>query len=350
LKARAIGPFVAVLLAAASASGQAPPAPNDPALQAIAKQFEEGKRLFRDGKRLHDPAMLERAYFDFKAAYAVYQGKGALLNLIDSELATNRALDAMKHLREFMKANGTPGEHSEYGRAFSEEWSVAFAGTGHIVIETEPSLRIVVDGKDEAGITPLADPIDVTPGHHVVEASGAETLRGEADVVAGATEHVKLLAVSRPSPPAPAAASTSAPEVTAPPAPAEPTTPDRPPFWTGRRVWGLGVAAGGVLSIGLGAFFAVQTHNDATRATSILNGLGPSACASAQSAQCQQLQSAHDDQSRDHALNLVFVAVGAVAVATGATLLLWPQTSSSKTAIVPVVAPQGAGLQLRGEL
>ena len=80
----------AALLAAASASGQAPPAQSDPALQAVAKQFEEGKRLLREGTQQSDPVKLERAYFDFKAAYAVYQGKGTLLNLIETELATTR--------------------------------------------------------------------------------------------------------------------------------------------------------------------------------------------------------------------------------------------------------------------
>lgn len=341
---------MAVLLAAAAAAGQAPPGKNDPALQAIAKQFEEGKRLFREGKRLHDAAMLERAYFDFKAAYAVYQGKGALLNLVDSELATNRSLDAMKHLREFLRVNGPPDGHSEYGRVFQEEWSAAFAATAHIVVEADPSLRLLVDGKDDAGITPLADPIDVAPGHHVVESSGAEKLRAETDVLVGGTEHVKLFAPARPSPPTPAAASTSAPEVTPPPVPEQPVTPDHPPYWTGRHLWGLGLVGGGVLSIGLGAFFAVQAHGDASTAASILSGLSPTACASGQSAQCQQLQSVHDDQSRDHTLNLVFMTAGVVAVATGAALILWPQTSPSKTAIVPVLAPQGAGLQLRGEL
>jgi len=341
-----LGSFGAALLAAASASGQAP-AQSDPALQAVAKQFEEGKRLFREGTQQSDPVKLERAYFDFKAAYAVYQGKGTLLNLVESELATNRTLDAMRHLREYVRANGTPEEHSEYRRSFQQAWNAALAGCGHLEIEAAPSLRIVLDGKDEAGVTPIADPIDVTPGHHVIESSGSEKLRAEVDAFAGSTEHVRLFASAPP--PAPAAAPTSAPEAI-PPAAEQPRAPvDGSTFWTGRRVWGVGFAGAGAVSIGLGAFFAVQAQNSANRATSILGGLAPTACASSQSAQCQQLQSAHDDQSRDHTLNLVFVTVGVAAMVAGAALFLWPQSSPSKTAIVPVFAPQGAGLQLRGD-
>jgi len=348
LRPFAIGPLAAFLLFAAPAAGQPPPA-DDPALQAISKQFEEGKRLFREGKRANDVAKLERAYFDFKACYAVYQGKGTLLNLIESELATNRALDAMKHLREFVHVNGTPEEHSEYRRSFQQMWNTAVGATGHIEVEAAPSLRVIVDGKDDVGTTPLTSPVDVAPGHHVIEVSGPEKLRAEVDVLAGGTEHARLVASAYPSPPPPpAAASTTAPEVTPPPPAEQPT--EGASFWSSRRVWGAGIAGAGVVTVGLGAFFAVQAQNDANQASSILGGLSPSSCSSGQSPQCQQLQSAHDAQSRDHTLNLVFVSVGAAALVAGATLFFWPQSSPSKTAIVPVFAPNSAGLQLRGDL
>ena len=46
---------------------------------------------------------LERAYFDFTGAYAVYHGPGVLLNLVASERSTGRDLVAMRHLRDFVR-------------------------------------------------------------------------------------------------------------------------------------------------------------------------------------------------------------------------------------------------------
>ncbi len=122
------------------------------------------------------------------------------------------------------------------------------------------------------------------------------------------------------------------------------------PFWTPPRTWGVLTAGMGVLSLGAGLAFAVQANLDADRAASLAAALGPSGCVGVRIQACQDLQSTHDDQSRDHALNLAFVGLGAAAVVVGAALLLWPMHSRSAAAVAQTMSAHGGGLEMRGEL
>jgi hypothetical protein len=343
-----------LLLASAGRTWAQTEPPRTPALEAATERFEAGKRLFREGRKEHDPSKIERAYFEFKEAYAVYPGRGTLLNLVETELATGRDLDAMRHIREYVRTFGEPEQHSEYHRTFETQRLAAFNATGHIEVEAPSGLRLVVDGKDEAVVTPLANPVDVSVGHHVVELIGSETLRAEADASAGV---VTKLAFERPKP---SPATTPAADALAPSEPTRVAGVSRPPeelpapaperFWTAPRLWGGVVGVAGLASLGAGAAFAIQAKQDSDRASSLSSSLGPSGCVSSLSQSCRDLQSAHDDQARDHTLNLVLVTVGAAAVVTGAALILWPVHARPRTALSPAFLPGGGGLELKGEI
>jgi hypothetical protein len=347
---------LAALLATSRPASAQPEPPRTPALDAATERFDAGKRLFREGTREHDPSKLERAYYEFKAAHAIYPGRGTVLNLAEAELATGRALDAMKHVREYVRSFGVPEAHSDYARAFEAQRDAASKATGHIEIVAPPSMRVAVDGQDQALVTPLADAVDVTAGHHVIELVGAETLRREVDAGAGSMTVVTFASTfaapatraPTPAPDAQPPAEPSTPAVTA--LPATPLPADEPPFWTPTRFWGAVVGTAGVIALGTGAVFAVRANQDGDRAASIASGLGPSGCAIAQPQGCRDLQSARNAQSLDHALNLVFVGVGAAAVVSGAAMMLWPEHSQHRTALVPAFWARGGGLELRGEM
>jgi hypothetical protein len=361
MSVRAIAPATALvallLLTTAGLAWAQNEPPRTAALEAATERFEAGKRLFREGTKEHNPSKIERAYFEFKAAFAIYPGRGTLLNLVETELATGRSLDGMRHIREYARTFGAPEQHSDYHRTFEAQWGAAFNATGHLEIEAPTGLRVVVDGKDEMVVTPLASPIDVTAGHHVVELVGSETLRDEADAAAGSMTKLTF-APPQPSPSAapvvPAAPSEPTPVVNIGKAPAETPPPPPPPppprFWTPPRLLGTVVGVAGLAALGAGAAFAIQANQDSDRASSLASGLGPSGCVMAQSQSCIDLQSARDDQSRNHTLNLVFVTIGAAAVVTGAALIFWPAQARSRTALAPAFLPGGGGLQLRGEI
>jgi hypothetical protein len=343
--------LTALLTASRPVTAQPEP-PRTPALDAATERFEAGKRLFREGARARDPSKVERAYYEFKAAHAIYPGRGTVLNLVEVELATGRALDAMKHVREYVRSFGVPEAHSEYARAFEAQRDAAYGATGHVEIVAPPSMRVTIDGQDQALVTPLGDAVDVTAGHHVVELVGVETLRREVDASAGNITVVAFAApATRAAGPGPDAQPPREPmpaAVTALPATVLPA--DEAPFWTPTRFWGAVVGTAGLISIGTGALFAVRANQDADRASSLASGLGPSGCAFAQPQACRDLQSARDNQSLDHTLNLVFVGVGAAAVVSGAAMMLWPEHSQRRTALVPALWARGGGLELRGEM
>jgi hypothetical protein len=324
-----------------------------PALEAATVHFEVGKRLLREGRRDKNAPKVEGAYDEFKAAYALYQGKGTLLNLVESELATGRNVDAMKHLREYQRRYGLPDEKSEYGKTFKEQWELAFRTTAHIVVVGPPALHIVMDGKDDGELTPLAEPIDVMPGHHAVDGVGTERLHAEVDALSGTTVRSALESTWGSGTP-PIAVVPSPSEPNPAPRPTLPHADGVPPvtahFWTPARIWGLVAGGAGVVSIGVGAAFAVQANHDADQAASLAARLGPSGCVGAKAQACRDLQSAHDDQSRDHALNLAFVGIGAAVAVSGAAVFLWPSHSRSAVAVVPMMSPRSVGVAIRGEL
>jgi hypothetical protein len=359
---RGLAGVALVLTVAASAAAQTAPVPDDVAFNAARERFVLGARLLREGKREHDATKLERAYLEFRQGIVVYpRSKPGLLDLVESELATNRTLDAMKHLREYVRLHGRP-DSGEYKTNFDQQWDIAFQATGHVHVAAPPNGRVIIDGRDEAGIAPLPDPVDVPPGHHRIEALGlSEPLRTEVDASAGAVVNAVLtLAAVAPIP-------LQAALPAAPPAPTPPTAstglPDlpevhtSPPFWRPTRTWGVLVGGVGLAALGTGALFAVQANSDGSRASTIQARTGTSGCSGsgAQSADCQDLSSAYDDQSRDHMLNLVFVGVGAAALVGGVVLFFWPQpshatTSATTPVLIPTFTPQSAGIQLRGEL
>jgi hypothetical protein len=324
------------------------------------KRFDEGKRLIREGRRDNSPAKLEMAYVAFKEAHSLYpHARAAMLNLVESEVATGRVVDAMRHLRVFVREHGTP-EGSEYAKAFRQHWDKAYQATGHVEINAPLGMHIFVD-KDEAGSAPLATAVDVAAGHHMVEGRGSQTLRTEVDAPAGAVSRLSFDAGPAPEPAAPPAAVGAAP-IAPPVAPLPPPLPAPVPdptvrdeaspktFWTPTRTWGAVLGGAGLVAIGAGTVFAVQNKDDSDRANSLSAQLGPTGCASASASTCADLQSARSDQSRDFALAATFVGVGVAAVGTAAVLFLWPAGQHSAVAMSPMLWPHAGGLQVQGDL
>jgi hypothetical protein len=316
------------------------------------------KRPTRDAKR--DAASFERSYLELRTAQAAHPSRVTLLRLVQVELVTGRGLDAMRHVREYQRTYGEPDDKAEIRRWFEYERTAAYQATAHLAIKAPPAMHLVVDGHDEGLVTPLGDPVDVTPGHHVVEVRGDDALHVEAEAPAGALTRLAFAVAPAPRAEAPLADPNpgviwSEPESPTPPEPAAPAAespapPPAPSFWTPARSWGVAVGALGVAAGGAAVTFAVLAHQDADRASALASALGPSGCSQSAALGCADLASARSDQSRDHALNLVFVGVGAAALASAVTLVLWPSGSRAATAVVPLTWLNGGGLALRGDL
>jgi hypothetical protein len=350
---------VLVLVAAPPAAAQQPARGSpDAAYDEARKRFDEGKRLIREGKREGNAAKLEMAYVEFKEAYALYpHAKASLLNLVESEIATGRMVEAMKHLRQFVREHGTPEEVNEYAKAFRQHWDRAFTATGHVEVDAPPGVRVLVD-REELGFAPLATAVDVSPGHHTIEAIGPQNLRAEINAPAGAIVRTSLeptatespgSSIGAATPSASTSATTEAPAISVSPPPSRDEDATQT-FWTPASRWGLVAGGAGLVALGVGAVFAVRNKNDANAADALSMQLGPTGCSAMAQGACRDLQRARGDQSTDFAAAVVFLGVGGAAAAIGAVLLFSPKRSHPRAAVLPMLWTQGGGVQFRGEL
>ncbi len=299
----------------------------------------------------------EAARLSFAQAYTVLHKPVILWNLALAEEKSGHVVEALGHFRELDRAP-MAGEDRAKAKKHVE---TLMAQTGHIEVVAAAGTKVDVDGAD-AGVTPLADAVDVLPGKHHVVAGEKAT---DADVSAGETAHVSFLVLEPPAPSsalpaehaAPPAQERAVPETAAvaatTPAPEAPeqggTTAD--PMARAITVITIGTLAvtGGVL----GVTFALQSKSNANTAAAAQAQLAnnPSACTGATSSgTCGQLKDAVDAENRDHTLSNVFYGTGAV-LAAGAvvTWLLWPKHATASTAwVFPMLETGGGGVGFVG--
>jgi hypothetical protein len=230
-----------------------------------------------------------------------------------------------------------------------------------IQLEAPAGSEILVDGTSVGEKAPLADPIDLMPGRHAIQARSNGATSIEIDAIAGTKQVLRIETAAAPAAPSlvPAPASSQAAQPIDASSPSDAHTvvdsaaaESQPPFWTTRRKWAVGVAGVGVASLVVSGVFQAQSNSDKDQATSIGAGLGSSACSGAMPpSACGALNDAYAAQDRELTLSRVFLGVGIAGVAAGAAMFLWPESSSrGHTAIVPLAVPRGGGLQLQGEL
>lgn len=280
----------------------------------------EADLRFNEGLDLADKGRDEEARVKFAQAYALGASPSALFNLARTEQLSGHALEALRHWKEYARLPPSPKvtpAHLERAKQAIAELSKK---VGHIAIEAPPSTRITVDGV-LAGETPLAEPLDVSPGRHAVQ---ARDHRVEVEAHAGETLTIRLLQ----TPMAPSAA-----------------RPDES-FWTTRNTAGvvLGGLALGAAAIGVGFVVGSNSADDnATRIRATLPDAAP--CSGASSGACNDLAQALSARDSDARLARVFfVGAGAFALGSLATFVFWPrETSRSRTGFTPLLFPGGAG-------
>src|SRR5262249_42382025 len=139
----------------------------------------------------------------------------------------------------------------------------------------------------------------------------------------------------------------SAPRPAGPHASHPPTPP--PSTFTVQRKISVGVASTGVIAMATGAFLGVTSRDENSDAFRVCMNTNPKACVSSDAA-----RTAEDriHESYRHALeaNIAFGAAAALVIGAG---VLWftggPDTGNvERLSVVPSVAPDGPGIQVRG--
>jgi hypothetical protein len=334
-----------VLATAAPAAGA-----DDKATRDAQARFAEGLARVKSGD-------YEAARISFAQAYVVLHKPDILWNLALAEEKSGHSLEALRHFKEL-----TSTAAADTDRANAQKHvAVLMAQMGHIDVTAPSGTLLTVDGVQNAGSAPLAEPIDVTPGKHVVEGKLAEgTKSATVDAVAGETAHVTLV----PDAPStgtgtgtatstPTSTSTSTPTPTAT-ATSTPPGADTTPVSTARLVTTASLGAAAVLSLGAGAYFGFQSQSDASNASQYRSSYPSNYCVNPTGSAVQTCSAWNDAvkaQNRDATLSNVFYVTGGVlAVGAIATWFLWPReaTGASSAWVVPSVGPAGGGVVAGG--
>jgi hypothetical protein len=316
----------------------------------------EAQARFVEGIGRVKAGNFEGARMSFAQAYAVLHKPTILWNLALAEEKTGHVLEALGHFKDFARGLQTGEDLANADKHIN----ALMEQTARLDVTAPAGAQITVDGT-LAGSAPLDDAVDVMPGRHHVEARtqlGAKET--DVEISAGQLVRVNLAPMTEaagPSPGPPATGLTTGNEgrvprrsmALAPPAGGAPDLEGArngpsPPQIISVALVGTGAA----VSVGLGAYFALQSQNDQSTARGLLSRLGNSHCAApttANSTDCAQWSDVVRSQGREATTaTALYIAGGVLALGAVATWLLWPK----EPVLVPTVGPAGAGLGATG--
>ncbi len=335
-------------------------------------RFEEGLRRVKAGD-------LEGARVSFLQAYAVLHRPRILMNLALCEEKTGHVTEALTHFKQVTRDTLA----TDADREDAQTHAAGLAGlVGHVEVKAPAGVVLMVDGGASAGTTPLTEPLDMSPGHHVIEARLAQgTQAVVVDLSAGQVAHIRF-GQDEPRPAAAARAPATAVTATAPTtatsagagsataaAPGSATAPgtataagagapngtadpgaetrSRGPG-AARTIVAVSLGALGAGAIAAGVGFAVGADSAASDVQRLKRD-NPSCPPSAASGGCQQLASAAQTRADDINAARVFFVTGGVLLAGGlATWFFWPRADSHSIAVVPLASEHQAGAVVVG--
>jgi hypothetical protein len=376
-------------VAIAALSIGAPPdsrAADDPAARDAQARFDEGLDRVKTGD-------YEAARISFAQAYAVLKRPAILWNLALAEEKTGRWVDALSHFKRVVRdANASSSDRDD-----AERHANGLASkTGHIDMQAPPGATLRVDGDAVEGVAPFAEPLDVMPGHHQVDARLADASQSwPIDVVAGQVAHLTFDAAATTPPgvgstPARVESTAPAPVPSGPPGPSGPSgAPDASssavsgttaaagldggvsPDGESVAPEGLGSASparvitvsllGGAALVALGIGITLglasqDNRNQAATERSQINQAHPgdTGCSAMSAiAACRTLNDDVHAENRDAAeSNALYVTAGALAVGGLAAWFLWPRSDGEPKAawIAPAIGPSQVGIRVGGNL
>jgi hypothetical protein len=320
----------ALLLASTSAF-----ATDDKAIRDAQARFAEGLARVKKGD-------FEAARISFAQAYVVLHKPDILWNLALAEEKSGHPLEALGHFKEL-----TNVAEADTDRANAQKHVVGLMGqTGHIEVMAPAGTIVTIDGVQAAGSAPFMEPIDVAPGTHVVEGRLPDGLKSvTVKALAGQTATAPIQPTP-PAGPAPAPAPESAPAPTPTPTPAPDTSgPDTPAPSTAKIITTSALGGAGLLAIGLGAYFGLQSQSEGNTAAGFRGKHPSDYCANASSPDCGSWNDAVQAQNRDATVsNVLYVTGGVLAAGAVVTWFLWPKARATTSGwVVPVVGPGASG-------
>jgi tetratricopeptide (TPR) repeat protein len=352
----------------------------DPFTDMARKRFQEGVKLFDQGK-------FEEARAAFLQAYALKKHPAVLLNLAQSELRSDHPVEAARHFSEFLRDN--PGADAAERKAAQDGLTAARTKTGRIDIKVNVAgADVLIDG-ELVGRAPLPEPVDVPPGAHKLEArlAGYQSATADATAEIGKSASASLSLSRDGAAPAAAAGEPSSDDAAADEG-VSISTDGRKPFldWAAedKIAWATGGAT--VVGLGMGIYFMFAARSASNNADNIAGQIKvvaerddeldnyqgfdrtgnpcadpvPVTSGTDYTRACSQLQDNLDARDTDKTLSIVGWVVTGLGVA-GTGVAYYIRTDPSKTSdaavteppkstaiVAPVISPGFTGLAVGG--
>ena len=338
--------------------------------ESAASARAEAKKHFDRAKELNEDGQTAEAVIELKRCYELSPHHTVLYNLGQAYITLAKPVEAVAALQRYLDEGGKaikPARRSEVEQEIVRQK----ARIATIEIRGLPDGAVVTIDGDDVGKAPLAAPVRVGVGKHVVVATAVGYESGEAKIeVAGEDSKVvelKLVPKSgQPAPvigagaglgtprpaPAPVPAPTPVPVPVPAPAPEQPApgmsvAPEQGEVatsaefskWSSLRIAGMLAASVGVVGLVSGGILwsAAGTKND-------------EAVVQWQTNQSQARSTRNDAEGLATGANVCLIAGGVLAgVGAITTLLTFVDTAPAKTvALAPALGPNFAGLTMRG--
>jgi hypothetical protein len=305
--------------------------------------FQEGAALLKAGK-VHD------ACVKFEESEKLDPQLGTLLNLASCHEKEGRTATSWAEYTELIALAGKRGDQKRVayakGKAAELEKQLARmqldvpAGTGELALDG------VALGQAAWGV-----PLPIDPGEHVITYAASGKKPGTKRITATAAQTIKVaLPVLEEQPSAtPPPTPDTTPRTQPPPAPtpeplpsahAAPSTPPAEPKAerSTMRTVGYGVAAVGVVGVGLGSVFGAMALGAKSDVSAGCNG-----------SQCTKAGlDAVDTARTDGTISTVSFIAGGVCLAAGITMVVLGGKKTAQTGIAPMMGPNGGGLAAFG--
>ncbi len=293
---------------------------------ALDPTVEEGRARFAEGLKLAEAGDHNAARIKFDQAWTVLKLPGVLFNLARAEQLSGHLTESLQHHRAFARTPaGTPKVTDAMRKTAEENIAALAAKLGQIEIDAPARARISIDGYVLEGST--LDPIPVTPGRHVVEATvDGKTRSVTVECPAGSVTPARLVEAPAPAPPPQKPGATPR------------AAPGSSSLFTTRNVVGSGL---GVIAIGAGTtslVFLLDSNSKVNDAKDFDTSQPGGACRTV-GVTCDAYATRLDDARSSRTIaQAAAVGAGVLAVASLAVFALWP---FAKGRIEPTVGGLG---------
>jgi hypothetical protein len=276
--------------------------------------FDQGLRQMQGG----DPA---GARVSFLEAYGLAKQPKFEFQLAIAELRSNRPLDGLRHLKEYVKDPRISDKDRANAQPYLEE---AMLRTGHVRVEAPASLEISV-ANTRIGVTPLATDVDVEADKDTdIEASvaaptGSAPAPGSRKIQSVHCPAGKTVTIRFDALPGMTVATTVLPNggvtTTVVPPGGGGEQPQRSEYSSGRTIVPVVLLGVGVLGlVGAGVFTGLSNSSKSDAETAALSG----PCAAPSSQACGDLKGIQDTQNSRATLSYAALGVGALGLAAAA--------------------------------